>query len=162
MSCAQQRHLIKLYNDIFAYMTFVVAVRFKLSSAYFPYLWTPQPWLNGNMLFSSRSSDRDSDRATERKKKKKRRHQDSDNDSELPHKRSKKESHKPKYNIKENKYDNGFHPGKHWRDGGKDHLLPSHHTLLPNGSTHHQFNGYMGKACHLGVKSSSVILKKLP
>ncbi|XP_056910937.1 ubiquitin carboxyl-terminal hydrolase 42 isoform X1 [Takifugu flavidus] len=97
----------------------------------------------------SGSSDRDSDRATERKKKKKkRRHQDSDNDAELPHKRSQKESHKPKYIIKENKYDNGFYPEKHWRDDRKDHLLPSHHTSLPNGSTHHQFNGYMGNGYH--------------
>lgn len=126
------------------------------------FIVVPQPWLNGNILFSFRSSDRDSDRAAERKKKKKkRRHQDSDNDAELPHKRSEKESHKPKYNLKENKYDNGFCPEKHWRDDRKDHLLPSHHTSLPNGSTHHQFNGYMGKACHLHVKSSSVFTKTL-
>lgn len=103
-----------------------------------------------------------------KKKKKKKRHQDSDNDScELSHKRSEKEreSHKPKYNIKESTYNNGFHPEKHWRsdwnDDRKDYLLPSYYTSLPNDSAHHQFNGHMGKACHLCLKSSSISNKML-
>lgn len=54
--------------------------------------------------------------------------------------------------MKESKHDNGFYPEKHWRsdwkDDKNDHLIPSNPTSQPNGSTHHHFNGCMGKTYH--------------